>query len=174
MANTVQQKKKSTKPKVSGEFKKGEKKVKAFKKPDFVVKEPKTSKKLIPIGIGAFAAGAIAGGIASKLLAKNKAMKNDVSQKEPFYELISANVAESNARLEEAENKASNLKQQALTYLEKIKQFTDELRQKETLIQKLTSELAKEKETVFALNNQNNNLKGQLEGIRQQYPRAPF
>lgn len=145
-------KKTASKKKVSGEFKaksgSSPRKVKAFKKPDLIVKQKSVSKKLLGAGLGLFASGAIAGTLAASLLKKKSVVpRNSVSGDsefrgtDPVSIAIQNNIREKNEAIEEADKKTETLKAENSANLEAIKKHTGEIALKDKEIKSLKSQL---------------------------------
>ena len=140
---------KSSSVKSSGEFKNiSKKKIKAFKKPDLIVKKPSLAKKIIPVGIASFAAGALAGAFTSSQLNK-KMVKVSQNVNEP-------NISEIYTKFNELQAIDTNMK------LDKEKALNSELKDNifnlTDNVKKLNEMITSQKNEISSLQNLNNNL----------------
>lgn len=166
-------KKTASKKKVSGEFKgksgSSPKKVKAFKKPDLIVKQKSISKKLLGAGLGLFASGAIAGTLAASLLKKKSVVANAGSEganKQTPFQLIQEMTQNNSSALQEAESKSLNLQKAIQTNLEIIKTLTTNKETNEKDIVDLKDQLKKSNERTNTLSNDLENSRAQIEGYK--------
>lgn len=166
-------KKTASKKKVSGEFKSKSgsslKKVKAFKKPDLIVKQKSVSKKLLGAGLGLFASGAIAGTLAASLLKKKSVVANTgpegPTQQTPF-QLIQEMTQNNSSALQEAESKSLNLQKAIQTNQEIIKTLTTANETNKKDIESLKDKLEKTNERANNLSNELENSRAQIEGYK--------
>lgn len=166
-------KKTASKKKVSGEFKSksgsSPKKVKAFKKPDLIVKQKSVSKKLLGAGLGLFASGAIAGTLAASLLKKKSVGANTGSGgsgTDPVSIHIQEIIRSRNDAIEEAESKSENLKIINAANNEAIKAKDIEIAAQKAELSLLKYERSKYTEQITELKNNIATLKAQYEGLR--------
>jgi septal ring factor EnvC (AmiA/AmiB activator) len=151
-------KKTASKKKVSGEFKdksgSSPKKVKAFKKPDLIVKQKSVSKKLLGAGLGLFASGAIAGTLAASLLKKKSAASSNSSEsqgKKTTLDIIREMTESYSGAIEAAENKSESLKIENSKNIVDINKKDAEIDEKKIKISSLESDLDKANERIKKL-----------------------